>query len=645
MLKRRALAAAVAGALLLTGVSLGAHGGLQRADPAPGAALGASPKVVRLFLTEPPEVSLSDIAVVDLKGTAYQAGRPQAVTDDPLSLIVPLRRLERGVYIVNWRVVSAVDGHTTSGSYAFGIGVVPMIAATSSPAMLAPTPLEIGARWLLLAGLIVLMGSTVAAVARLGGAHDLPLAAAGWLVTMIGLALFAVAQMRSAGMAPSALSSLAIGRALIWRAVAIMAAGIALLVARLYPAHRRKAAGVAAIALAVAIAVHAAAGHAASSTEWRLAVRVLAQWAHVVAIGVWLGGLLALVAGIRGGPSETKTIAIRRFSRVAAFALAIAVATGLSRTYGELTGWRDLTATDYGKAVMLKIAATVVITAVAAISRWHSVIRAPYTLSPLRLAGGAELGVASVALLAAAALGTLPPPASGFVAPRSLEAAGSDFATSVRVELTTESDQPGPNYFTLRARDYDSGAPVNAAQVMLQFAPIDDPDVPATSLALEPTRAGTYAGTGANLAFDGRWQVTALIQRGADAVSVPLQLDVAGPTMQVLPRREASGKPYHVAIVPYVGLFRIDLDPEHAGPSTLTVGCYDRVFEPRPIDSLVVTHEASGAPVRQLSLRRINRFQFASDIQLSSGANRIVAVTHGADGSRTRTAFDLTIER
>lgn len=645
MVKRGAFAAAIAGAFLVICVSVAAHGGLSRADPAPGAALGASPKSVRLFFTEPPEASLSDIAVVDLKGTAYQIGRPQALPDDRLSLMVPLRKLERGVYMVNWRVVSAVDGHLTSGSYAFGIGVVPSATSTNSATIPLPTPLEIGARWLLLAGLVVLTGATVAAVAGFGGVHDLALASAGWSVTMIGLALFTVAQIRSAGVTMQALMSVAIGRALIWRALAIAVAGIALLTARLRPERRREALGIAAIAAAVVIAVHAAAGHAATNNGWRLAARVFAQWAHVVAIGVWLGGLLALLVGIRGEPSETKANTIRRFSRAAAFALAIVVATGIARTYGELDGWRDFITADYGKAVLLKIGATIAIAGLAAINRWHSVGRSRNTLAPLRRVGGAELGFAAVALLAAAALGTLPPPASGFVAPRSLGATGFDFGTSVRVELTTPSDQPGPNQFTLHAQDYDSRAPVSATRVMLQFAPMDDPGVPATSLALEPTREGTYVGTGANLAFDGRWQVTVVIQRGADSVSVPLQLDVAGPARQVIPRREASGKPYHVVIVPYVGLFRIDFDPERAGPSTLTVSCHDRIFEPRPIDTIVVTHEAGGAPIRQLSLRRLNQFQFASDIGLMRGANRIVTVTHGADGSRTRTVFDVTIEK
>ena len=644
MITRRALATATAGAVMLTAVSVFAHGGLRRADPPAGAALGASPKTVRLFFTEPPEASLSEITVVDLKGAAYHAGPPQAVAGDPLSLVVAVRPLERGVYMVNWRVVSAVDGHLTAGNYAFGIGVVPTSGAMSSPTVLPPTPLEIGSRWLLLTGLVVLIGAAAAALARFGGAHDLAIAAAGWMATTIGLTLFAFAQVASAGLTVRTLASVAIGRALIWRTVAVAVAGVALLIAARRPAQRRYLLGIAALAAAIAIGVHAAAGHAATNTSWRLAVRVFSQWTHVLAIGVWLGGLLALLAGSRGAPSDTKAIAIRRFSRLAAIALAIVVVTGIVRTYGELAEWRDFITADYGKAVLLKIAITVVIAGLAAINRWHSVGRSQQTLTPLRRVGSAELGLATVALLAAAALGTLPPPASGFVAPRSLRATGSDFGTTTRVELTTESDQPGPNQFAVDVRDYDSRAQVDATQVTLQFSPMDDPGVPPTSLALERTPDGTYSGVGAQLAFDGRWQINTLIQRGADAVSVPLQLEVAGPPMQVIPRRDASGKPYHVAIVPYVGQFRIDLDPERAGPSVLTVSCYDRI-EARPIESLVVTHETDGAPARQLSLRRINQFQFASNVELSRGVNKIVSVAHGTDGSRTRAVFTVAIEK
>jgi copper transport protein len=630
-------------ALVLTTPSLGAHGGLRRSDPAPGSALGASPKSIRLFFSERPEVSLSEIAVVDLKGAAYHDGQPAAVRDDPLSLIVPVRQLERGVYIVNWRVVSAVDGHITTGRYSFGVGVVPTIAATTSADIQPPTPLELGGRWLLLTGLILLTGATMAAAIRLGSKHDIAVAFVGWIVTLAGLALFAFAQVSNADVSITALTSIAIGRALLWRALAILSAGIALLFARARPARHREACAVAAVAAALAVAIHAVAGHAATSSGWQLFGRVLAQWIHIVALGVWLGGLLALLVAVRGEPSEIKATAIRRFSRIAAVALLMVVVTGVVRSYGELLDWRDLIAADYGKALSLKVGVTAAIAVLAAVNRWYSVPRAEISLRPLRRTGSAELGFATIALAGAAALGTLPPPASGFVAPRPLVTSGADFATSVRVELRTESDQPGPNQFTLHARDYDSREPIVATNVVLQFAAMDDPEEPVTSLSLDRAKDGTYVGTGANLAFDGRWQITALIQRGADSVLVPLQLDVAGAAVEVLPRREPSGKLYHVAFVPYVGMFRLDLEAERPGATALTVGCYDRIFERRSINSIVVTHESSDSQIRQLSMRRINQFQFASDVVLSHGANRIVIVTRGADGSRTRVVFDLAI--
>jgi protocatechuate 3,4-dioxygenase beta subunit len=53
---------------LLPGSASG-HAGLLRSDPAPGAALGASPTTVRLTFTETPQASLSRVRVLDARGT------------------------------------------------------------------------------------------------------------------------------------------------------------------------------------------------------------------------------------------------------------------------------------------------------------------------------------------------------------------------------------------------------------------------------------------------------------------------------------------------------------------------------------------------------------------------------------------------
>jgi methionine-rich copper-binding protein CopC len=209
-----------------------AHAGLRASSPASGAALGDTPKAVQLTFWEKPEASLSEIRIFDTGGRAYQVGRGEAVAGSPLSLVVPVRPLERGVYTVSWRTISSIDGHATAGAFAFGVRMKPTgVAWASADASAAASPLEVVARWLLVVGLVLLLGAAAATVGRFGGTSDRMLGAGGWLLAATGLLLLAAAQMRNAGVSAAALLHTAIGRALLWRAVALAAAGGALLAA------------------------------------------------------------------------------------------------------------------------------------------------------------------------------------------------------------------------------------------------------------------------------------------------------------------------------------------------------------------------------------------------------------------------------
>jgi len=53
-----------------------AHAGLRFSNPAAGAALGDTPKVVEITFWEKPEATLSEIRVLDTAGTARQVDRP-----------------------------------------------------------------------------------------------------------------------------------------------------------------------------------------------------------------------------------------------------------------------------------------------------------------------------------------------------------------------------------------------------------------------------------------------------------------------------------------------------------------------------------------------------------------------------------------
>lgn len=646
----RCLAAVVVAALVAasTAPAVSAHAGLLGSNPVAGATLGAAPTEVTLSLSERPVPSLSSIIVADARGNAYQTGRPVLSTGDPLTLVVRVRPLARGVYTVRWRVDSAVDGHATTGAYQFGVQVPLSGVRATRRSTTAPitSTLELVARWILLVGLVVLLGAATAAVGRFGGTGTgaMLLAGCGWVLAAIGLVLLADAQRRNAGSSLDALLRSTVGHALIWRGAAIGAAGAALLVALCAPRIRRLALAAAGIAALAAVIVHVANGHAGAS-RWPSGITVTVQAVHFAVAGAWIGGLAALLIGIRGAPSAEKAAAVRRFSIVAGVGLGVIVVTGTVRAISELRGWDELVTTGYGRAVLAKVALVAMIAAVAAGNRRSGARPAGSDLSPLRRGARVELTLAAAALAVAALLGTLAPPlAGGSAALPGLEASGTNDLGSVRVQLNALSDQPGPNRFTVLVRDEKSGNPIHGVSVRLLFTPLDDPGVASSSLSLAPASGGAYVGSGANMMFDGRWAVRVLISRSVAATEVPLELDPVGPPQRVTIERIAGQAPTYTKLVGPAGFVRISPHPERAGPSQLFVSFYaTSTGDDEDVSRVVVTLAAGNGGVRQQSVRHVGLGRYVSDVHLAPGSNQIAVVAHRPGGVRLRSVFDLTV--
>lgn len=621
-----------------------AHSGLQRSDPIAGATLGASPTTIRLTLSERPQASLSEIHVADTNGASFDTARVQVVPGNPLSVVADVRKLPRGVYTVNWRVVSAVDGHATAGAYSFGVRASPGAragqASTSSP---AASRLEMVARWILIAGLVALLGAAAAGIARFGGGKELPLAASAWGVSVAGLLLLALVQRRTASASFADLLDTPVGRALGWRALALLAAGVALVVAhRASPRARWVAMWGVAVATMATIAVHVAAGHAAAGAS-RSALRIAEQWAHFSAVGIWLGGLVALLLGILGAPSSAKTAAVRRFSTIAAVALVVVALTGTLRAVNELASWKELFSTGYGQAVIAKIALLLAIAAFGALNRWRSVPAAAVNLRPLRQTAGGELLLTAGALVVAAMLGSLAPPAASRAAPPGLSVSGADFGTTTRVKLTTASDQPGPNRFVAKVVDYDSKKPIAARRVSLRFTPLDDPGVAATRLRLRGGAEGSYVGTGANIAFEGRWGVTVLIERLGDSVEIPLELNTRTPQQEVSIERIPGRATKYTVTVSLSDVIRFSLHPERVGPSKMFITGFDVIGDESRIRQLVLTAAAGDGPVRQARVTRLGRGSFVAPVKLAAGTNTFSAVARVKDGTRLRATVEIEV--
>jgi hypothetical protein len=141
--------------------------------------------------------------------------------------------------------------------------------------------------------------------------------------------------------------------------------------------------------------------------------------------------------------------------------------------------------------------------------------------------------LAAIVLVVAAVLSGLPP-ASYVQAARqqatspSVTVTGSDFATTARVRLTASPGTVGRNGFTVSVLRYDTGDPIAARSVRLEFSLPSNPNV-ASSLSLTRGTGGAWTGQGTNLSIGEQWDIDVVVQEAATAVDVPLRLRTKPP--------------------------------------------------------------------------------------------------------------------
>ncbi len=534
---RRRLAGLITSVLLLgawavwTGVApAAAHALLASSVPADGARLEQPPTEVVLTFTEAPDPRLAVVRLLDSAGARLEIGRHEAVPGQPMQLRASLGPLAKGNYTITWRNTSAVDGHTTVGSVAFGVGVAVEATSGSSPptGVQSPSPAALGGRWLFYVGAALLLGAAVvgAGMAARPAALSVLALNMAWGAMFIGLALTFADQRATARTSLGQLLQSSTGHKL---SIQVAAAGLTWLgvVRTTFRPTRWSFAAVGAGA-SVAMLARAISGHAdASSPRW-FAVGV--QWAHLVAVGAWVGGLAWLLLALKGAdPGRGRGVA-RRFSTVAAISLVAVVVTGTLRALDEVGAWDRLLSTTFGVTLLVKIGLFAALAGVGAVSRFRHLPKAgPVGGGGLARTVRVELVLGAAVLGAAALLASLPPSASVAEAEKLQRASfvtvtGNDYATSVRIRLVVTPGTAGPNRFDATIVDYDSGAPVPAGTVSLRFQLSDRPDVIGTTLDLTRDPSSHWIGSSSALSIGGRWTLTAVVQSASDAVEVPLKL-------------------------------------------------------------------------------------------------------------------------
>jgi copper transport protein len=657
--RARVLGLLVAGTALwfvATGAPAWAHALVASSDPADGAVLSTAPRQVLITFTEAPDPVLSSVRVLASTGRAVTSAEAQAVPDSPRQLRVPLPTLPDGVYTVSWRTVSKVDGHVTGGSFAFGVGVTPPTRGTTGAApgssATSPSPLAVAGRWAFAWGLILLLGAGVVgpvAFAGLARGHRSLLVGA-WLLSAAGLVAMTLAERNAIGVGLGTFLSSSTGTDIVTQAFALLAP-LALVVVTLARPRWTSLVVLAAAAAGVML-VHSLFGHAGGeSPAW---FNVGVQWLHLLAVGVWVGGLAWLLLGIRGADSADRRAAVRRFSTIAGVALAVTAATGITRAITELDGWRPLFATSFGITLLVKAGLVAVLVALGATNRYRNMPRieaANPGLGRVRRTAGWELAAAAAVILATGVLSELPPgsyvaaAAANRPAPTpSVTASGSDFATTTRVTLTATPGAAGPNLFEARVVDYDSGRPVQATAVSLAFTLPTRPDVGASRLDLEPQGGGVWSAQGTNLSIDGRWNVVVTVQGASGAVQVPLQVQTRLPPETITVSRQAGQPTLYTIALPGGGSLQTYVDPgTKPGPNTVHFTFFRATGDEQPIASATATETAPDGAQKNLTLLRFDQGHFAANVTLTAGKWTFRIEGTAPDGSNVSGYFTQQI--
>ena len=611
-----------------TPASVDAHALLQSSDPPAGATLGTSPPVVTLTFGERPDPKLTSVKVLDSSGQDHASGPLEAVSDPANTIRVPISPLSDGVYTVTWRTVSAVDGHTSGGSFAFGIGVAPPTGppgqASSGGTSESGSPPNILARWILYLGLVALIGAAFAAVAvaRRPAPDLLLMAAVGWVLAALGTIGVIAVQWLETGAPLEELPGTSVGVSALARIVALGAIGAALAgmatTSRLRGLLGWRIVGLAAV---VALGVDVLTGHAAAGASPVLQSAV--EWLHGLAAAWWMGGLAALLVVLRTTPSSERLVAARRFSFWAGVALVVVIVTGAIRAVDEIGTLDALFTTDFGRVVLAKSVVFLGLACLGAFNRFINLRNAARVMGGLRRVGGAELTLALLVFGFSAWLVNLTPPTSaGANLPpvaQPIVATGHDFGTSVKARLVAAPGGAGQNQFDLVLTDYDSGAAADASAAKLRFQLLSQAGVAPSTLQLQETGPGRFSASAANLSIDGIWLITATITTGGSAVDVPLVVATTVPPEPVEKLVSAGLPTLYTSQLGAAGSAQVYLDPGGRGQNELHVTFFDPAGTELPTPSATIAIFPADGNAAVPAVRMLEPGHFVATVDVVPG--------------------------
>lgn len=643
----RAIALAAA-ALLAAAAPASAHAELVSSAPANGATLQTAPTEIRITFSEQPDPSLSGIFLIDSAGTKLTEVIGTPTAEGGRTLVFPLTGdLPKGVYTVSWSATSVEDGHTTTNSFTFGVGVATAKGGApmpTAPSRSGPTPLSVISKSLLYAGLMLLVAIAVVGMGVFGGAPKARSRVGAWAAAaaLVGVLGFVWAQQRGTA-APMGryLASDAARVPIILAAATLVAAVLALVAVRSAQRWLPWAAGVAA---AIALALRAHGGHAGGAPLPLMAQAE--QWIHMLAGAAWAGGLVLLVLLIRERRDDPPVALARGYSTVALVAIAVVVASGLLRGVAELGGLDDVARiwqSAYGRTLGIKITVVIGVIVLGAVNRYRSLRRLDDDHHPLLRIATAEI-VAAVGVLAlTATLTSFPPPVSAVAstpAPTdTVTMTGSDFATTVEASVTVTPAQPGANLYRGTLTRYGSDEPYPADEVRLQLQSVTRPNVPGATVTFRADGDGWIAQS-LDPSIAGTFLMTAQVRTGATVVQIPLTLITRSTgeiTTTTAPDSETVG------VAAFDDGVRLQGTSSATTPTQIHVTAFGADGNELALANVVIVATPAGGRPTQLSVERFTKGHFAASSNLDPGTWTFDAIAATKDAQAYQCTWRSTV--
>ncbi|MFF7887908.1 copper resistance CopC/CopD family protein [Streptomyces sp. NPDC020794] len=364
--------------LLFGGVGgASAHAALTGTDPQDGSVLKTAPTEVTLSFSESIGLLDDSFRVLDPDNRRVHTGDPGHAGDrsDTARVTLP-KGLGTGTFTVAWRVVSA-DSHPVSGAFTFSIGkpsaTAPPVPVDASGNTVAGTLYDT-ARYFAYGGLALLIGAaTFVLVCGFPGPVRRLLLTGWWILAGSTVALLLLRGPYERGSGPAdAFDPSVLGETLTSRPGLALLARLVLLGAAVFYPVREQARGRAVLALGglltVSLAVTwAVAEHASAGIQ--VPVAMVSSVLHLLSMAVWLGGLAALLTALYRSAEPLPAAVVNRFSRLALASVTVLVVTGVYQSWRGLGSWDALTSTSYGRLLVAKLVAVLVLLAGAGASR------------------------------------------------------------------------------------------------------------------------------------------------------------------------------------------------------------------------------------------------------------------------------------